>query len=143
MDLHTSTFNQFLIWESIESGVMDKQLPLLRNSYRERRDLMLQEIEEHFPEGVRWTRPEGGMFLMVTLPEGCSARELAAKALERNVLFIPGDDFHLVGGENTFRLNFSNAAPDKIREGIQRLAALLSDQLKKSPPETIPAGVVA
>jgi 2-aminoadipate transaminase len=143
MDLHTSTFNQFLIWELIESGVLEKQLPILRKNYRERRDLMLQEIEEHFPEGVHWTKPEGGMFLLVTLPAGCSARELAMKAMERNVLFVPGDDFHLTGGENTFRLNFSNATPDKIREGVRRLATLLADQLQKNPPEKIPAGALA
>jgi len=141
MDLHTSTFNQFLIWELIDSGVLDQQLPVLRKNYRERRDLMLQEIEEHFPEGLRWTRPQGGMFLLVTLPSGCSARQLAMKALERNVLFVPGDDFHLTGGENTFRLNFSNASPEKIREGIRRLADLLCEQLQKHPPEKAPAGV--
>jgi 2-aminoadipate transaminase len=145
MDLHTSTFTQLVIWELIRTGVLDAQLPILRERYRERRELMLAEMEKQFPPSVRWTRPEGGMFLMVALPEGISARELGAKALEKNVLFVPGDDFHLEGGHNTFRLNFSNASKEMIREGIRRLGELLKENLpaatSKNPPEEIPAGV--
>lgn len=145
MDLHTSTFTQLVIWELIRTGVLDAQLPILRERYRERRELMLAEMEKQFPSTVRWTRPEGGMFLMVELPEGVSARELGAKALEKNVLFVPGDDFHLEGGHNTFRLNFSNASKEMIREGIRRLGELLKENLpapeSKNPPEKVPAGV--
>jgi 2-aminoadipate transaminase len=145
MDLHTSTFTQLVIWELIRTGVLDAQLPILRERYRERRELMLAEMEKQFPSTVRWTRPEGGMFLMVELPEGVSARELGAKALEKNVLFVPGDDFHLEGGHNTFRLNFSNASKEMIREGIRRLGELLRENLpaptSKNPPEKVPAGV--
>ncbi|MGN6387781.1 MAG: aminotransferase class I/II-fold pyridoxal phosphate-dependent enzyme [Verrucomicrobiota bacterium] len=145
MDLHTSTFTQLVIWELIRTGVLDAQLPILRERYRERRELMLAEMEKQFPPSVRWTRPEGGMFLMVALPEGISARELGAKALEKNVLFVPGDDFHLEGGHNTFRLNFSNASKEMIREGIRRLGELLKENLpapaSKNPPEKVPAGV--
>jgi 2-aminoadipate transaminase len=81
------------------------------------------------------------MFLMVTLPKGIAAKELARAALEKNVLVVPGDDFHLSGGENTCRLNFSNASPENIRDGIRRLAALLEETLQKSPPERVPAGL--
>jgi 2-aminoadipate transaminase len=145
MDLHTSTFTQLVIWELIRTGVLDAQLPILRERYRERRELMMAEMEKQFPSSVRWTRPEGGMFLMVQLPEGISARELAARALEKNVLFVPGDDFHLEGGHNTFRLNFSNASREMICEGIRRLGELLKENLpasaSKNPPEKVPAGV--
>jgi 2-aminoadipate transaminase len=141
VDLHSSTFGQLTVWELIRSGLLEAHLPKLREHYRARRDIMLEQMAEQFPGGVSWTRPEGGMFLMVTLPKGIAAKELARAALEKNVLFVPGDDFHLSGGENTFRLNFSNASPENIREGIRRLAALLEEALQKSPPEPVPAGL--
>lgn len=127
-DLHTSTFNQALVAQLMRDGVVERQASRVSKLYRERRDVMLQALQEHFPAGVRWTRPQGGMFLWATLPEGISAADLLRAAVEQKVAFVPGAAF-FPGGQpaNTMRLNFSNAAPERIREGIKRLGALLRE----------------
>lgn len=126
MDLHTSTFNQLLVLELLRRGVWERQIPRLRTAYRERRDTMLRALEEHFPKDAKWTRPAGGMFLMVHLPPRLSAPELLSACLKKNVAFVPGEEFHLNGaGKNTLRLNFSNASPDRIVEGIRRIVAII------------------
>ena len=129
-DLHTSTFNQALVAQLMRDGVVERQASRVSNLYRERRDVMLQALQEHFPKGVRWTRPQGGMFLWVTLPNGIDAADLLRAAVEQKVAFVPGAAF-FPGGQpaNTMRLNFSNAAPERIREGIKRLGALLREMI--------------
>lgn len=126
-DLHTSTFNQFVSYEvARDEAFLNAHIEQLRDVYRQRRDLMLATMEEHFPAEVTWTRPEGGLFLMVTMPDGLNAREVLQEALAQNVAFVPCDDFFIGNtGKNTFRLNFSNARPERIVEGIQRLGAVL------------------
>jgi DNA-binding transcriptional MocR family regulator len=95
-----------------------------------RRDRMLEALGNHFPSDAVWTRPDGGMFLLVTLPETVQARDLLPHALAQNVAFVPGDDFHLDHrGGNTLRLNFSNAMPDRIEEGVSRLGLILKKQM--------------
>lgn len=127
-DLHTSTLNQLIAFQLLTSGLLDHQLPRLRLAYQQRRDAMLTALATHFPEGLTWTRPAGGMFLLVTLPTGWDASEILVLALRQNVAFVPGEDFHLEGqGHNTFRLNYSNARPDQIEEGIRRLGGVLRD----------------
>ena len=130
-DLHTSTFNQFVSYEvARDDEFLAEHIKLLRNVYRQRRDLMMQTMEEHFPQEVTWTKPEGGLFLMVTMPAHLDAREVLKQALTHNVAFVPCDDFFIGGaGHNTFRLNFSNAGPERIVEGIQRLGAVLKDSV--------------
>jgi DNA-binding transcriptional MocR family regulator len=104
---------------------------VLRQNYGERRDLMLAALARHFPEDVTWTRPDGGMFLMVTLPECMDAGAILPHALQQKVAFVPGEEFHLNGkGRNTMRLNFSNATPDKIETGIARLGAVVKNFAK-------------
>src|SRR5690348_7433507 len=124
-DLHTSTFNQIVAYEVARDGFLDEHVRLIRRVYRERRDVMLEALQEFFPEECTWTRPQGGLFLWVTLPLGLYANELFKTALEENVAFVPGESFYAVPdelGERQLRLNFSNATPEKIREGIRRLA---------------------
>ena len=129
-DLHTSTFNQALVAQLMRDGVVERQSIRVAKLYRERRDVMLQALKEHFPEGVRWTRPQGGMFLWVTLPEGIDVAELLRAAVEQKVAFVPGASFFPSGKPaNTMRLNFSNAAPERIQEGIERLGALLHETM--------------
>lgn len=129
-DLHTATFNQMIAYELAREGFLDEHVPLIRKTYRERRDAMLAALEEHFPENVRWTRPQGGMFLWVTLPEGVDAAQLLNAALEYRIAFVPGEAFHpRGGGANTMRLSFSNATPELIEEGIGRLGKLLHRKL--------------
>jgi 2-aminoadipate transaminase len=125
-DLHTSTFCQRVIFELIQGGVLETQVLRLRAAYAARRDAMLAALDRHFPPGTTWTRPEGGMFLLVTLPGAIEAKAVLSRALDCNVAFVPGDDFHVDGsGRNTLRLNFSNAAPEQIEEGVKRLAGVI------------------
>jgi 2-aminoadipate transaminase len=126
VDLHTASFTQMIAYELLKDGFLDEHVHLIRRVYRERRDAMLAAMEEHFPEEVKWTHPEGGMFLWVTLPEGSDATEILKKAVERNVVFVPGTSFYPNGGgRNTMRLNYSHDKPERIREGIGRLARVL------------------
>ena len=131
-DLHTPTFNQYLVMELLENDILSSQIPRIRACYRERRDAMLNAMERHFPAGVRWTRPEGGMFLLITLPEHIDASEVLSDALREQVAFVPGEDFHWRGdGRNTFRLNFSCHPPGVIEAGIGRLAQVLAEALAR------------
>jgi 2-aminoadipate transaminase len=129
-DLHTATFTQMVVYEVARNSFLDRHIHLIRRVYGERRNVMLAAMQEHFPEGVRWTRPDGGLFLWVTLPEQVDAAGLLKKALEKRVAFVPGAPFFPSGGgRNTFRLNFSNAKPEAIREGIARLGEVLKAEL--------------
>ena len=131
MDLNTSSLIQFVAYEVASGGFLDEHIKLIRKIYHERRDAMLDSLEEHMPDGVRWTHPEGGLFLWVTLPEGCSANDLFKKAIEQKVAFVSGESFHPHGGgENTMRLNFSFQNPETINEGISRLGKVLRGALK-------------
>ena len=101
----------------------------LRDVYKSRRDYMLDALKRHMPEGVEWTRPEGGMFVWLTLPERLDAADLLAKSLEtQRVAFVPGRAFFADGsGGNTLRLSFSCADQTQIEEGIARLGRLLRE----------------
>ena len=130
-DLHTATFTQMVAYEVGKEGFIDRHIETIRKVYSERRDIMIEAMREHFPEGVYWTEPQGGLFLWVTLPEQVNATELLKQALDEGVAFVPGAPFYACGGgHNTCRLNFSNATPDAIREGISRLGGLLRSVLE-------------
>lgn len=130
IDLHTPSLTQFIAAEALNRGVVDNHLPKIRSLYREKRDAMLEALEEHMPQGVRWTRPIGGFFVWTWFPGSVNARRLLEKAISRGVAFVPGDAFHPNGGgENTARLNFSYPPPDAIREGVRRLAETLREEL--------------
>jgi 2-aminoadipate transaminase len=125
-DLHTATLNQMLVYEMARTGVIERNAEVVASLYRARRDAMLAALRDLFPPGVTWTHPAGGMFLWITLPAGLDAAELLRDAVAHNVAFVPGAPFHARGGgENTLRLNFSHSTPDRIREGIARLARVL------------------
>lgn len=126
MDLHTSTFTQMVACETARGGFLDRHVKLVRQVYRERRDAMLSALERHAPPGVRWTRPAGGLFLWLTLPEGMNSRELFPRALQQKVAFVPGSAFYPNGGgERSMRLNFSYPTPAAIEEGIRRLCNVI------------------
>jgi 2-aminoadipate transaminase len=125
-DLHTSTLSQHLALELLRRGFLEEFLPALREQYGLRRDAMLEALEKYFPKGATWTTPEGGFFLWVTLPKHINAGQLLPAALAQHVAFVPGEEFHLHGeGKNTMRLNFTNASPARIEEGIKKLGRLL------------------
>jgi 2-aminoadipate transaminase len=130
-DLHTSSFNQHVAYEVAKNGFLDDHVKVIRAVYKERRDVMLEMMEEMFPPNVNWTKPQGGMFLWGVLPENVDAAEVLKVAIARKVAFVPGTSFHPNGGgKNTMRLNFSFSNPDNIREGITRLGTTLKEALK-------------
>jgi 2-aminoadipate transaminase len=138
MDLHTSSFVQMVAYEAIQDGELDKHVRLIRDVYRQRRDIMLNAMAEHFPAGVHWTRPQGGLFLWATLPEGMDAAEILKEAVKHQVAFVPGSAFFPNAkpdnwiGRNTMRLNFSNATPEKIELGIKRMGDVLQRVMEQA-----------
>lgn len=132
-DLQSGTLSQLVAYETCKDGFIEEHIERLRAVYRQRRDLMLAAMEEFFPQEARWSKPEGGLFLMVSLPEFLDASDLLKEVINRQVAFVPGQDFHVEGGYNTFRLNFSNAQPAQIEEGIRRLGRLLKDVVVRQP----------
>jgi len=129
-DLHTATFNQMVAHEVGRGGFLDRHVKHIREVYHERRDVMLDTLQEHMPEEVRWTHPMGGLFLWATLPPKVNTSDLLKEAVKMRVAFVPGQPFFpRGGGENTMRLNFSNATPEKINEGIARLGSVVKNFL--------------
>lgn len=125
-DLHTSALGQAMASEFIRRGWLPAQVQRIRDTYRVRRDAMCAAIAEHFPEGVRHTHPQGGLFLWVILPEGMDAVALLEDAAERKVAFVPGAPFYVDGsGQNTLRLSFACMPPETIHEGIKRLGEVI------------------
>ena len=131
-DLHSSTINQMVIGE-VAANVFGPQVERVRATYSARRDRMLAALEKAMPEGVEWSRPEGGMFVWVTLPKGMDGAELLARAIrDYRIAFVPGKAFHADGsGENTLRLSFSCASFEMIDEGMSRLGDLVRREMVK------------
>ncbi|MBM4465846.1 MAG: PLP-dependent aminotransferase family protein [Chloroflexi bacterium] len=129
-DLHTSTFIQMVAHDICQRGILRHHAKDIRKVYKERRDAMLAAMEKHFPSGVTWTRPQGGLFLWVQLPEHVDAAEFLNVALQEKVAFVPGRAFYPdEGGKNAMRLTFATAGPEKIEEGIKRLGRALMREL--------------
>ncbi len=129
-DLHTSTYSQYVIYEFLKQGLLEPHIERIKADYLAKRNVMFEAMKEHFASGITWTKPEGGLFLWVTLPESVSAKVLFPKAIELKVAYVPGYPFFPNGGgDNTLRLNFSNCTHDGIREGIQRLGKLFKENM--------------
>ncbi len=129
-DLQSSTISQMEAAKFFEQYSIDDHIAKIIELYRGRRDAMINTMEAEFPEGVEFTRPEGGLFTWVVLPEHMNARELAVKALDKNVAYVPGGSFYPNGGnENTMRLNYSAMEEEKIVEGIKRLAEVIKSEM--------------
>ena len=127
LDLCPPIFDQYVAAEFLSSGRLDENLAKTIALYKGKRDLLLSLLEEHMPEGVRWTRPEGGLFLFLTMPHGFDAVKFYDKALEAGVAYVAGEFFHPDrSGKNTMRLNFSFMTPERMTEGIRLLAGLLT-----------------
>ncbi len=132
VDLHTSTFCQMVAYEVAKGGFLDRHVRTIRKVYGERRNAMLESLARHFPPEARWTRPQGGLFLWVTLPPGLDSTELLKDALEQKVAFVPGASFFPAGGgERTLRLNFSYCTPEKIEEGMRRLGGVIKKRMAR------------
>jgi len=131
-DLHTSSLIQHMAYDICQRGLIRAHVRKIRQVYCERRDVMLKAMEEHFPPGVSWTRPQGGLFLWVRLPEDMDTEKLLKVAVEEKVAFVPGHAFYPGGndGHCCMRLNFSNAKPEMIEEGIRRLGRAITRQME-------------
>ena len=130
LDLCPPIFDQYVAAEFLESGRLDENLVKSISLYKGKRDLLLGLLERHMPDGVRWTRPEGGLFLFLTLPEGFEAVKFYDKALDAGVAYVAGEFFHPDGnGKNTMRLNFSFMSEERIAEGVKLLAELLGKEI--------------
>ncbi len=116
-----SMVSQAIVAEFCRSGAIEGSITTVKEALRERRDALCAALERELPE-ARFTPPAGGYFLWVELPEGTSVAELAEAAKERGVVFVPGTDFVIEGGENALRLAYSGVTPDEIDAGVTRLA---------------------
>lgn len=125
-DLHTPTINQ-IVTDKVARAVFEPHVAKVRATYAARRDHLLAALAREMPDGVTWTRPEGGMFVWVTLPEGMDGADLLARSLRtEKVAFVPGRAFFADGSNsNTIRLSFSCATPAMIDEGMARLGRLI------------------
>lgn len=129
-DLHTGTVEQCAVARLLKTFDYDGHIAALRRVYGKRCMTMRNAIEAHFPAETRWTRPEGGLFLWVELPERVRAREVFEEALKEKVAFVTGDAFFANERRHNFmRLNFSNQQPEMIEEGIRRIAGVLKRRL--------------
>jgi len=125
-DLQCNTLAQMEIAKYLELYDIDEHIEKIRAVYKQRRDLMVKSMECEFPEGITFTRPQGGLFAWAELPKNINARDVLEKSLKENVAFVPGGSFFPNGGmENTLRLNFSNMPEERIVEGIRRLGNVL------------------
>lgn len=130
LDLCPPVFDQYVAAEFLSSGRLDANLLKSIELYKGKRDLLLSLLQEHMPDGVSWTHPEGGLFLFLTLPEGFDAVKFYDTALDAGVAYVAGEFFHPDGsGKNTMRMNFSYMSEQKIREGVRLLSDLLSSCL--------------
>jgi 2-aminoadipate transaminase len=125
-DLHTPSFTQRLIYEAVKDGFLTQHIPHIRALYAEQCRVMLDALQREMPEWVRWNRPQGGMFIWMTLPAGNDATRLLALALQENVAFVPGATFFAEHPEpHTLRLSFATTTPERMNEGAARLGALI------------------
>lgn len=130
-DLCSSSMAQLFVVEFLRSGRWPAYIERQKELYAHRRDVLLDALEEFFPADATWTRPAGGMFVWATLPEGIDTTDLLAKALTRNVAFVPGRAAYLDGrGATSMRLSFATMADDNLREGIRRIAEVAESQLE-------------
>ncbi|MDY0960491.1 MULTISPECIES: PLP-dependent aminotransferase family protein [Massilia] len=129
-DLHTAQLTQMVVHEVVKDGFLDQHIPTIRQLYGDQCQVMLDAMQEHFPAGVSWTKPEGGMFIWVTLPQQVDAMKLLEQSLAARVAFVPGAPFYANNpATNTLRLSFVTVPPERIREGIAVLGKLIAGML--------------
>jgi len=129
-DLHTSQLTQMVVHEVIKDGFLQQHIPKIRSLYGNQCQAMLDALTEFFPAGVEWTRPEGGMFIWVTLPKHIDAIKLLDEAIAQKVAFVPGAPFYANDpATNTLRLSFVTVPPERIRTGIAILGKLIAAKI--------------
>ncbi|WP_457754716.1 aminotransferase-like domain-containing protein [Thermococcus sp.] len=132
-DLCSNTVGQYVTWEFMRRGLLKKYLQRIIEFYKPKRDAMLEALDEFMPENVSWTRPEGGMFIWLTIDDDIDTKEMLEEAVKRGVAYVPGEVFYaLEGGKNQMRLNFTSESIERIEKGIKRLAELIAGSVKKT-----------
>lgn len=128
-DLHTANLTQAIVDQFLRRDLLPGHIKSICASYKEQLDAMLDELAT-FPAGTTYTRPEGGLFIWVELPEGIDSKALLEKCVERKVAYVPGTHFFADGGhENSLRLNFSNSTVEQIHEGMAALREVFTEAL--------------
>ncbi len=132
IDLCANTLSQVIAWKYVEEGYLDRHIPEIIEFYRPRRNAMLEALDEYMPGDIRWTKPDGGMFVWLTLPEGMDTKLMLEKVIARGVAYVPGEAFFAHRDvKNTMRLNFTYVPEDKIREGVRRLSEVIKEELRQ------------
>ncbi|HAF07244.1 MAG: Aminotransferase class I and II [candidate division TA06 bacterium 32_111] len=132
-DLCTPPFNQFIAALFLNKGLLKKTVKRTISIYKEKNELMLESLEKYMPKdkGIRWTKPEGGLFLWVSLPDGYDCDEMFKLAIDKNVAYVVGSAFYAHGQKhNSFRVNFSYPTKEEIVEGVKRLSEVISEYVK-------------
>jgi 2-aminoadipate transaminase len=130
MDLCSPTYTQLLVAEYLRRDLLPKQIEKICHLYGRKLKVMLKALEKHMPKGVKWSQPNGGLFLWIELPKKISATDLFPKAIKNKVAYVVGSAFHCNGkGHNTMRINFSYPSEEQIDEGVQRLADMLREHM--------------
>ena len=129
-DVHTSNLTQAIVDAFLRLNLLPEHIRTICASYKEQLDAMLEELAT-FPEGTRYTRPEGGLFIWVELPEHLNALDMLNACVERGVAYVPGTHFFADGGHhNTLRLNFSNATVEQIHKGMTVIREVIAEASK-------------
>jgi 2-aminoadipate transaminase len=129
-DLHTAQLTQMVVHEVVKDGFLTGHIPTIRKLYAAQCQSMLDALQEFFPAGASWTRPQGGMFIWVTLPAHINSMELLEAAVAQNVAFVPGAPFYAnTPASNTLRLSFVTVPPEQIRVGVEKLGKLIAARM--------------
>ena len=129
MDLHSAPYNQYLIYETCQNGFLPRQIAHIREINRVRRDAMLDGLAEFMPDYAQWTKPSGGMFVWVTLPERFNDFEVLKKSIAQKVTFVPGSAYYAYGNiHNALRLSFTQPTPEQIVEAMRRLGDAVREE---------------
>ncbi|HID74283.1 MAG TPA: PLP-dependent aminotransferase family protein [Thermoplasmata archaeon] len=135
-DLCTNTFSQYVIAEYMSRGLLDPHIEEIRTLYSRKRNIMLKALDEHMPEEITWTRPDGGLFLWLTAPTYVDTKDMFPKAVKSKVAYVTGTAFYVDGrGLNEMRLNFSYTTDEDIERGIERLAGVLESEMRELDQE--------
>ncbi len=135
-DLTVGTLDQRIVYEACRRGILDRQAPMLRAHYQHKRDVMVAALQRELPEGVTWPAPRGGFFLWATLPDSIDADAMVPRAVDHGVIYVSGDAFYVNGsGQQQIRLSFSAPTPERIEEGVRRLAATIREELRHQHAE--------
>lgn len=130
-DLCTNILSQLIAYQYFQLGKFDKNIKSNVDIYKQKRDVMLAALDKYFPPEATWTKPQGGFFVVATLPEYIDAGEMLLEAIKENVAYVPGSPFFADGeGKNTMRLSFCYPSPEDIKEGVKRIGKVIKKNIK-------------